>query len=253
MKPNTQTLIKELVQIIERNNKKVQRHFNPYYNNHNTRNLVLKTQIKKICKDLNLKNETFYNAIAIIDNISSKFLLEEEVFSGISLVALSIAARIKESQSMIFLLNSLKQIKSNSNRKMYEKQILEELNYDANIVTPFDFINHFVLFDKTFEEINSKKIKPFLYLISKLTYLTVCDYNSNKYNSLVVALAIIMVARKIFKCKKLLPPFLEELSGFTEEVLSSCYRKIYFYGRKFIKELKVMNGHKVVTGKNTFK
>ena len=112
------------------------------------------------------------------------------------------------------------------------------------MITPFDFINQFLLIEQTYEGIKKNKIKPFMFLITKLTYLTVCDYNSNKYNSLVVALTIIMVGRKIFKCRIRLPPFLEEICGFSEDVLALCYRKIYFFGRNFVKEYELNNRKK---------
>jgi hypothetical protein len=230
-----------IIHLLKRNRRKAQRHFNPHYDNLSIRTKTIKTQIKKICKDMGLKNETFYLTIAIIDNISSKYLLEDEVFSAISLVALNLAARVKESQNIIFLLNSLKLMKSNSNRRLYEKQILEELEYNVNIITPFDFLMEFILLEESFEGIRPEVRKQFSYFVSKLIYFSTLEYDTNKYNSLVIAMSIIMVSRKLFKCQNLLPDYLREITGFSENVLSLCFQKIYFLGKKIQHQLTLKN------------
>jgi hypothetical protein len=222
--------------LISKNNREQHRHFNPKYKNLNLRQEVFGKIIKKFCSDNNLSNKTKYLAMTITDNITSKYLLDKESFKHVALIALLLSAKVIESQRNLFYLNSLKCFKYLPNKKYIEQQILGELNYDLNILTPYDFILEFSSTSKMYSglwKISREEFNQNLFLI---TDLMISNYQTNKYTSLVVALCILMVTRKISGCKKLLPSFFERMSGYCEESLNSCYRAMDLFVTKFFRK-----------------
>lgn len=219
----------ELQRMMVKSESDLHRHFNPDYQNLRLRQKIFLKKISHTCSVLNFKKDTKHLAMAITDNITSKYLLSKEDFKNVALVALSFAAKIKESQRKVLLLNSFKSFKSISGRMAIEQEILTELAFNLNIITPFDLVSNFLTHPETFSGIRRRAKREFIKTIFKITSHTALNYQMNKYTSLVVALCVLMVARKVCGCSRLLPKFLESFSGFSKETLSECFSEIYFF------------------------
>lgn len=234
-------LRQSLLHIIDRNDRKHHRHFNPAYEDSELRKNVIENQIKSLCIQLQLQQQTFYLAIALIDSISSKFLLDTDAFAQMSLVCLSLATRVRESQIKVHLLNSCEQIQSLPNRRHVEHRILIELGFDVNVVTPFDIAMLLLSFEQSFSGVCHSSKKLFCLLISKLMYSSSLEYTTNKFNALVVALSAMMAVRRHCGCEQPLPVYFEKLTGYSQTVLMPCFKQIYFLSQTFFKRRNSKN------------
>ena len=218
----------KLANLISKNNKNSTRFFNSDYMSSNVRKEIIHKTLHVVFAEQSFKKETVYLCIAIIDSITSKYWFDDDMFEAISLVCLRLALKLKEKDSKYLSLSFYeKKLETFPNQyNELEKIILKMLDFNLNIITPYDYIN--VFFEKSiiFEDINIKDLQNFANLISLLTYCVALEYDTNQFQSLAVAVCIIMVARHIFKCKNILCEDLEDFTGLSKDFLEPCYDKI---------------------------
>ena len=75
---------------------------------------------------------------------------------------------------------------------------------------------------QTFEGIPLRLKGKFVSMVLEVLFKIVLDYESNKFNSMVVAIMVLMIVREQFNCDKLLPHFFEELTEHSEEIYLLC-------------------------------
>ena len=220
--------LNSLNHIIKKSKKNTNRNYNSNYQNKLIRMKIISQNLKSICQYLDFSNETFYKTIGLLDSVSSKYLFNDDMFKKVSLVCLGLASKAHESQDKALYTNSLRIILKNP-KKDYaklERTILTALDFDVNIVLPYDCIFRFFALENIYEGINCNLRKNYRNFVFKLTHAVSLDYEMNKFNSLAVSLCIIMVSRKIFDCDYLLPSEIQRITQYTRKMLQKCYKEI---------------------------
>lgn len=227
VKRNESLKAKQLKMLIRKDKKNLARHFNRNYHNRSLRVHFWGSDLKKFCGQLGLDDKTFYLAMAISDHISAKFYFENDMFRQLALASLSLATSVTESRKRVYNLKSSNIFKKFCNCAKFEKKILIEMDFNLNIITPFDYIFKFLDFYELYSEISLEHQKNYIWFLLQLVFETSLCYELNQFTSLTVALSIVMSVRQLFVCQRVLPDFLEEGSGYSEETLKSCYRKVH--------------------------
>ena len=225
---NQQKRKAELNHLLNRNNRQNNRFFNVSYRNTRIRNKIINTEIYTFCRSLKFKYETFYLTVALIDCITSKYLFDNQMFREVAFVCLTIAAKIKESRVFYLRLNQAKKIKSVRNREELERQILFDLDFDADVVTPFDFAMSLMQDDQVIKDIAPKKRRQFFSQVYLICFGLSMEYRSNQFDAIVVACCVLMRARSSMRLSPSLPKSIVEFCGLSQGVLVDCFKKIYF-------------------------
>jgi hypothetical protein len=229
--------------MIKKCKKNNNRNYNSNYENKNIRMKIITQNIKSICNYLDFSNETFYKTISLIDSVSSKYLFNDNMFKKVSLVCLGLASKVHESQDKALYTNSLQLILKNPKEDYakLEKTILTALDFDLNIVTPFECVMIFFKLENIYQGINCNLRKNYRKFVFKLANYVSLEYEMNKYNTLAVALCVIMVSRKIFDCDYLLPSEIQRHTRYSKEMLNTCYNDVIIIGQRLLNKLSKVN------------
>jgi hypothetical protein len=183
----------------------------------------------------NWNESTFFSTIALLDSVSSRFQIDPELFGLLSLACLSLMVKIRESSYMRFDLQKICFIfgifhydvcKFNQ----LEKSILKIHQFDLNVVTSFDFVQFFMRTPDMFLKPNKieshNEFKMFYNLALKIHFLMLEDYSLNKYTPLALAIAGIMLSRKVLQISPLLPEQIQNETGCLPNAMEGLLKKL---------------------------
>lgn len=228
---------KKLQNMIKTHETSTKRHFNPAYVNRKERLEVLHTWIRPICDSLELTPRTFHLTVSIIDFVTSLFYFEPEEFRNISLVSLCLASKIYENRNkMIYYRTFTDHFSENEiDYHKIEKSVLICLGFNLNIWTPHDFLVQFLMDPRIYFEIQEHRRQDFKSSIFELAMECSLQYRLNKFNSIGVAVSVLMATRSQFCCKKLFPHFLEKLTKLKLRALLPCFKVVVTISKKIKK------------------
>ena len=167
----------KLLNMIKKNKKNINRNYNCNYKNQTIRKKVITKSLKSICDFLQFPNKIYFKAIGLLDSISSKFLFDDLMFKKVSLVCLSLISKTELSQNKALLTDSLSMIIPGSDLEYanLEKVILTSLNFNVNIITPFDFVQELLKTDEVYEEIECNFLKKYKNLVYEIMSI-LCNF-----------------------------------------------------------------------------
>lgn len=218
----------ELVQLVQKNRTNTNRNYNEAYRHRKLRDRLMTKNLKSICDFLDFLPRTYYKTIGLIDSVSSQFLFEDAMFKKISLVCLGLISKTQESVDKALYTNSLQLIMPGDKAEYarLEKLVLFAMEFNLNVVVPFEYVVELLRVRESFDGIKCNLYKKFRKFVLRLVRRTALDYETNKFTSLAVALAVLMTAREVFGCEEPLPSRLKVLTGYNESVLSACLEEI---------------------------
>ena len=206
------------------------RYYNPKINFRDVRKKTISTKILKICKCLEYKKETFYQAIALYDAFTSLYSTKSDINEHVFIVCLSLVAKLHERSRVSFDNNAFMTIQKVSNAKLFakiEKNVLGVFNFNINVVTSFDFLQLFMRIPSTFTDkgmtsYDCSKSLDLENLLKKLNYLSVISYKSNKFSPLAISCSILLIARDTLKFNEKWPLDIAMLTGLNQTDLQEC-------------------------------
>ena len=219
-----------LLNLLKKNSKNKHRNFNSKYVNKEFRFQEIKTTFHDLSKSYNLSYSTFYLAISILDSVSSRYAFDKKNFRKIALTSLCLASKVRESFMLSLNFASIKSRFQGSFKEFnkLEKTVLICLDFDLNFVTGFDLVSEFLKHKESVEGIDDNNQEIFGDLIFKLLYSLMLHYDTNKFNTLPIALSVLMIARKIMGCRVLLPEFFKKITGYSGKKVRVCYKFICY-------------------------
>lgn len=206
---------------------------------------LIKRRLTPLCKQLRLSPQSFYLALAIFDRLASEFDFEQKELFPLSLGALGLAVKAKESRSTALKAYAVLGILLKSKLKMaaVEKTILQALRFDLNIATAFDFLQLLFTAKQCFEEVPASDSAKFQETAFKLLHFSTFDYSSNQFRPQSKVLGVLMAVRKMFGCKSPFPEPAARGLGHSEQSLGACSRfmeqKLCKYSKKKLKKSDV--------------
>lgn len=212
------------------------RHFNSFFSNRKVRNFVITNYLRPICETLGLAQKTFYLALSMLDYFSSTRALDPGFFKTVALVCLCLAAKVNERHDKLRRLQSLRVFSSSPevDYASVEKDILTHFGFDLNIISAYDFLTLILEDLKLCRGLNRRSFQEFEEWMSRLAFQCSLQYDLNKYNSLAVAMGILMVTRKLFGYQCLLPWHIGTKTGYSEAFLRPCRRAVRSLAEKLI-------------------
>lgn len=227
-------LLKDKVWIIQsmKNRQDNDRFYNPDFENFDIRLRVIKGFFLRKCLELEISECTYSISIAIFDAVISQINFDNVSIFKIGQISLFLACKINEpkpiSIQQMLIENNQLQIKTSEVSKI-EKIVLDLMKYRLNLVTPFNFL--LILTDipgVQLQPSKNRQINPFpcidfFSLSTSIYILSSFNYQVNQFNSLSVALAIIMITRKFCDAEVLLPPVLQNLTGLNQSSLDPIF------------------------------
>lgn len=216
------------------------RFYNPDFENFDVRLYIIKTFFLKKCLQLEISECTYAISIALFDAVISKLNLDNSLILKIGQISLLLACKINEPKNVsvkdLQIENNPTQIQLNEVPK-FEKFVLKVMKYKINMVTPFHFLllltglQGVQLKPSTNRQINPIPSIDFFSLSTSIYILTSFNYQVNQFNSLSVALAIIMLTRKLCDAEILMPPILQSITGLSPNSLDPVltYLTALFY------------------------
>jgi hypothetical protein len=205
------------------------RYYNSSFQNHHLRNKI----ISKFTKLLPISNFAYFTFIGLFDSINSRQIFEDNEMILISIVCLVLASKKCDSKNFILKYSDFKKIFKNLpiNRLfILEVKVLRLMNFDLNLVTPYDFTMFFCQKFCLIEGYNyhneTSNLNKTIYInTKKVLCFFASNYHLNEYTSLTLALLSIMITRSNLKMQPLIPKFLKELIGCNEGKLMNLFFK----------------------------
>ena len=212
--------------------------------------------LQKTAEMLELKIPTFCLTVHIFDSMISKFPISKEQMMPVGLVALQLASKINETQGKIITYKDLDQYVMSYGVEAYckiEKTIVEQLNYQINLVSPNDilsFLMHKFIRPEHdfFGELRDKAgiKKEFMKFVFHLQLITFVDYEFYKFTSLAVAVSVIIFSRILLNLEPW-PAFIAAFVGISQHNVKDCLEMIYLnYKGNFVhrvfKKIDFQNG-----------
>lgn len=221
-----------LVQLVRKNRRNANRNYNEAYSNRAVRDRLASKNLRSICEYLEFEEQTYFKTLGLIDSVSSKFLFDEPTFKKIALVCLGLMSKTQESVDKALYTNSLQLIMRHDKAEYarLEKLVLHAMDFDVNLAVPYEFVAELLRLEATFQGLNCNLFGKFRKFVARLLRRASLEYETNKYTSLAVALAIVMTARDLFGCAEKLPMRLRELTGYDSLVLAACFADIRALG-----------------------
>lgn len=218
----------KLQHLISKENRHSQRVYNPKYQFVKYRSEVIPKLLLKVCNKFGLSNETFYLAIHLFDAVSSRVLIKQNTLIYFVMACLGLASKVKESRAKALQTSDLNRISRDPRHDFgqTEKQILELLAFDVDVVTPYDFLEELLRRRPTCQDVGFFTKKVCAKMIQKMGFITTLSYEANQFSSLAVSLSVVVIFRKIAKCGVLFPESLQDITGLTESDLEPCVKKI---------------------------
>lgn len=192
------------------------------------------TKFLMLSKIFDLKQISFASSTCLLDLIISKHNLSDKMMESVGKVVLSLSIKVHESeyvpQSSIWSFWGEDRIKKEQLEKL-EKMILNEIDFKINRVTPFDFLEMFLMikdvhtFSSNSASKTSKKYKNFINLVWTVYQIISMDYQINKYSSHCIATVVIMIARQRMGASVLIPDQMASLVRADPRQLNSVFAK----------------------------
>lgn len=190
--------------------------------------------IKGISTKLDFCSSTLHLAVALLDAILTKYILEEEQVRILTFMVLYSAAKIEDNDKKLPTLKSVVNLFEGEftieNFKTCELTILKAMSFNLNIVTPFKFVAFMIyrgaIFKEDFKSKDQKIILEFVkegfsYFTDILLEASLMNYSLNEFSSLVIACCIIALARKFINCNEIWPVQLKSLTNIDFSDLST--------------------------------
>ena len=240
-------IFSELQALIKKGKKRSNRHFNPDYKSLKIRERTIRKYIHRLCELMCFTLETFYLTVSLIDHVTSQYLFSPKKFFQISIVCLSLAAKVKENRKSFQNMQISKLLESIEERLQIERFLLQEFKFELNHITPFDYVQYFLQMEDTFEGIPLRLKGRFYSMIFEVLFEIVLNYKNNKFNPLVVAVVALMIVRKRLRLNRVLPFFVEKVTSYSEDIFSLFLNELKLKNHKIYKNLNAS----VLTGERS--
>lgn len=184
------------------------RFFNKSSNHLDFRNNLIK-YIKQLCEKLDYSSLTFHLSCAILDAVLSLFSINKAQIKMLTLVAVFLAAKMHESLDKIPELSAVSKKFADDfsveDLIICESRVFKILDFNLNIVTPYDFACQFlykgVLSNQDIDLYTTQQELSYLMeKLEKLIFLfvdvSIQDYHFYQFTSLSVAASSVLCARK---------------------------------------------------------
>ena len=204
------------------------RHFNPEYRFCALRKSIFRNQIKPICQRFDFSIESFYLCVSIFDFTTSQLLHSREQLFTVALVCLDLASKLKESQLKFARFDSWKktEFQSLEHFDSLQKQILVQLDFNVNILTPFDWVCAFLDLHRSYTKKSKTSKSKLKSVVSKVLYKSWQEYRLNKFNVFAVALGVMIVSSNIVKCSERFVKVLKRMFSIPKKQVKACYREV---------------------------
>ena len=226
-------LKKQILNLSNKPNKN--RFYNSNFIDNPKRKNVIFNVLKYTSDIMEFKPETFHLSLNIFNSLLSKFNLSQNLYVKLSLLSLSLASKIKESQVKAFSTIDLTYSSNFSLNDLYEleKKVLISLEFNLNIKSSFDFLKVFLTFreiifiKKENNFISHDLLELYMPILENVTFIVTTEYEERKFNPLVITLVIIMITRKLCGFEIIFPEVFNFLTGYKEENLNECFNLMH--------------------------
>ena len=234
-------------------NQSKHRYYNLSFDSHNTRTIIIYRVLLKKCISCDFSFVTFFKSVALFDSIISRAHIPKALFAVFGHVCLKLVAKVNETQEKYMKLernrNPRKSLDTLLAAKI-ERQILQMTEFDANPVTPFDFVLAFL--ENCAKNENKHDIilaidKRVFYLLTRnIQLVLVDDYKLHQFTSISVGIVTIMLARELAGLRELIPSCIRHAIGYSQESLTQLHQyaknqlkstNIFVYSNKFVSRL----------------
>jgi len=194
-----------------------------------------------VVDDMDLCLETLYMGVNLMDQSLCRFTVEEPMFQLLGSSAMLLAAKFQEMKRHAPTVEDFILISDETYSKKefvaMEKRIVDALNYEINIVTPFHFLEHFLAISKA----NEKQTA----FVNYLSELMMVEYQFVTYCPSIKAASCVNLARQTLhqRNKEIWPSELELHTGYKSCDLEEVVRKLHavhseahYLGVKAVKE-----------------
>lgn len=206
------------------------------------RKQVLRKSLQ-LCRLMNLKPITFASFTCIFDRITSRFKLSRETMEKISPVILGLCIKVNENALIPYsFISKFWGVRETQGDLLngIEKTILKEINFRIKRVTPFDFLELFLMiknvhtFPTNPASKNTEKSSTFANSVWEIFYVISMDYRINEYSSLCIAVVVIMIARHQMGASVLIPDQLMSLIKISPQKLTPVFKKFLLSSTAFV-------------------
>lgn len=213
---------------ILRTHRHPKRHYNPEYRHKGLRRKVIKSLFLGLPRSISLKNETLYLGVAVFDHVTSIHLFPEKMLFAVGLICLGLAVKVRQSQYTESCMAAFRKkfFKKVHGAQDIEKKILKMLNYDLNILTPYDVIKNTVKKCRSYKSLTPKEKEKFNLLFASICFEVTKCYDMYKYKLSAISISILMVLRFKLNKSDLIPVCQREIFSFEEICLTDSFASV---------------------------
>jgi len=194
--------------------------------------------IFQVSQDLKISPDTTHTIIAYVDTILCKVEVTKENLQLVILTCLILATKFSEMDEKVPALreayNLCQGIYSIDLFKKSEGYILEQLDWNLRVITPYQFVHHYIskgcIFssDQTaFPNVDADILRYLRRYAECFVNLSLDNYELNQYTSHIVACAAIASTRKLLGISPFWNAELQELTGTNWETIEPCFNDLY--------------------------
>lgn len=207
------------------------RFFNPKFDHRNLRANLITQILDPMVARVGFQKSTLFLAVSLMDACLSKHAFDAELVPTVGIVALSLASKFNEI-SFIGLGEAffveMGDCVCPDHFGQIEKLMLESVDFNVNVVSPFDFVRLFLDLGCLFDQSELAMVPDLDALESalyQLVLLTSSEYGTNQFRPLNVALSVVMILRANLGAKYALTGSMCELVGLSHGQCrtGSCY------------------------------
>ena len=187
-------------------NQNIDRFYNKHFKFHHLRATILKHFVYKTCALLNLTFSTFAKATALFDLIISKYPINSQMLVPLAGICLGLIIKFNETKIIsyqdLFILNGYDQVKTKFILKI-EKKILQNTQFKINLKTPFDFLEMFILLEKSQNNFKNKEsanhsLHQRFKMVFKIYCVASLNFRLYKISGYAFAVVVLMIVKDIF-------------------------------------------------------
>jgi len=195
-------------------------------------------QVGGVCS---LKNLTVHSAVAFMDNFMDCMPVDRSRLQLVASACILIAAKIEEQEDNIPRIAALSHYSGNSFSHEFvikmESFILNRLQWELVILTPFNFLEYYLLVSFSPNEISTaphlapyEKARSYLSKTAEF-FVDLCEHQSifREYLPSIVAGSCVAAARQMLQLRPVWCPALQLISGLTTDDISHCFNSIWSY------------------------
>lgn len=227
--PEIQRAKNEFSQLLRRQTKN--RIYNKNFLCRKERITILFGVMQKIVNYLDFSPQIFCKTIHIFDAIISRNRINKLQMFSVALVSMQIASKIHQPQGQVISYEEVSQYFFPLGIDQFlqiEKMIIEQLEFNLNLAGPNEILNFllWLFFKKEYNffgrfEHSIENKKKFVSLVFKLHLITLVEYEFYKFNSIAVAVSILIFARLLMNLDPW-PSKMEEFVGFSMRHVIEC-------------------------------